>query len=137
MPTMPKPDRRNYDHGHQAEFLCRLALRLKGYQILAARYRTPLGEIDIVASRGNIIAVIEVKARTNKPISIAPRNIAGAATGARHRHTALRPHAGSTPPLAGTYPIRLGWRVKNFMPYRPSALTPPSAVSASHDQNHQ
>ena len=63
---MAHPDRRNYDHGRQAEFLCRLALRLKGYQILAARYRTPLGEIDIVAARGGTIAVVEVKARSSR-----------------------------------------------------------------------
>ncbi len=62
----PPSTRRNYDHGRRAEFLCRLALRLKGYQILAARYRTPLGEIDIVAARGNVIAIVEVKARSSR-----------------------------------------------------------------------
>ncbi|MGB4102137.1 MAG: YraN family protein [Alphaproteobacteria bacterium] len=63
---VPSRGRRNYDHGRTAEFLCRLALRLKGYQILAARYRTPLGEIDIIAARGGTVAVIEVKARTSR-----------------------------------------------------------------------
>ncbi|WP_298377763.1 YraN family protein [Azospirillum sp.] len=49
--------------GRFAEELCRLALRLKGYRILANRLRTPLGEIDIVARRGQTIAMVEVKAR--------------------------------------------------------------------------
>jgi putative endonuclease len=35
----------------------------KGYRILAKRYRTPHGEIDIVARRRNLIAFVEVKAR--------------------------------------------------------------------------
>ncbi|RJF81415.1 YraN family protein [Azospirillum cavernae] len=49
--------------GRFAEGLCRWALRLKGYRILANRLRTPLGEIDIVARRGQTIAMVEVKAR--------------------------------------------------------------------------
>lgn len=49
--------------GLVAEALCRLALRLKFYRIVAARYRSPLGEIDIVAARGRTLALIEVKAR--------------------------------------------------------------------------
>jgi putative endonuclease len=55
--------RTSYKTGMFAEALCRWALRLKGYRILAARYQSPLGEIDIVAQKGNILAVIEVKAR--------------------------------------------------------------------------
>ena len=55
--------RRNEDYGRFAEALCRGILRLKGYRILATRLRTPLGEIDIVARRGDTLAVIEVKAR--------------------------------------------------------------------------
>ena len=38
-------------------------LMAKGYRILAKRYRTPHGEIDIVARRRNLIAFVEVKAR--------------------------------------------------------------------------
>jgi putative endonuclease len=54
---------RSERYGRWAEALCRLVLRLKGYRILAHRLRTPMGEIDIVAKRGDILAVIEVKAR--------------------------------------------------------------------------
>ena len=50
-------------YGRFAERLCRLALRLNGYRILARRLRTPMGEIDIVARRGDTLAIVEVKAR--------------------------------------------------------------------------
>ena len=35
----------------------------KGYRIIARRYRTSVGEIDIVARRRNTVAFVEVKAR--------------------------------------------------------------------------
>lgn len=49
--------------GHAAERLAALALRVKGYRIIARRYRTNLGEIDIIARKGDLVAFIEVKAR--------------------------------------------------------------------------
>ncbi|MDR3450441.1 MAG: YraN family protein [Alphaproteobacteria bacterium] len=49
--------------GLNAEALCRLALRLKFYRIVATRYKTPMGEIDIVAARGRTLVAVEVKAR--------------------------------------------------------------------------
>ena len=62
--------RSGYRTGLAAEALCRLALRLKGYHILASRYRSPRGEIDIIAARGRTIALIEVKARATKVAAI-------------------------------------------------------------------
>jgi len=55
--------RRAEGWGRRAEDLCALALRAKGYRILARRFRCPAGEIDIVARRGGILAIVEVKAR--------------------------------------------------------------------------
>ncbi|MGB5094037.1 MAG: YraN family protein [Parvibaculum sp.] len=49
--------------GHRAEWLACLWLLLKGYRIRARRYKTHAGEIDIIASRGGLIAFVEVKAR--------------------------------------------------------------------------
>lgn len=49
--------------GHRGEFLAALALMLKGYRIVARRYRTKLGEIDLIARRGDLVLVVEVKAR--------------------------------------------------------------------------
>lgn len=50
-------------HGRRAETFAVLWLRLKGWRILARRYRTPVGEIDIVARRRGMLAFVEVKAR--------------------------------------------------------------------------
>lgn len=55
--------RRRHALGLGAERLCAWHLRLRGWRILARRFRTPAGEIDIVARRGRLIAFIEVKAR--------------------------------------------------------------------------
>lgn len=49
--------------GHGAERLAALLLRLKGYRVLARGFRLPVGEIDLVAARGGIIAFVEVKRR--------------------------------------------------------------------------
>ena len=55
--------RRAEKRGHRGEWLAALALMLKGYRIVARRYKTKLGEIDLIARRGNLVAVVEVKAR--------------------------------------------------------------------------
>jgi putative endonuclease len=49
--------------GLSAESRAAAFLMAKGYRILAKRFRTPYGEIDIVARRRNLVAFIEVKAR--------------------------------------------------------------------------
>ncbi len=49
--------------GRRAESLSTLWLRLKGYQILGRRVKTPKGEIDIIAKRFKSLVFIEVKAR--------------------------------------------------------------------------
>src|SRR6202790_4486593 len=51
--------------GLSAESRAAAYLMAKGYRILAKRFRTPYGEIDIVARKRNILAFIEVKARAN------------------------------------------------------------------------
>lgn len=49
--------------GRRAETLCAWWLRLKGYRIVARRSRQPGGEIDLVAVRRGVLAMVEVKAR--------------------------------------------------------------------------
>jgi putative endonuclease len=63
--TRPPDLRRSraYLRGLNAELLSVWLLRLKGYHVLARRFRGPSGEIDIVARRGRLIAAVEVKAR--------------------------------------------------------------------------
>ncbi len=60
------PDRRKLEaqrRGRFAEYRAALCLIVKGYRIVAMRHRTKLGEIDIIARRGDLIACVEVKAR--------------------------------------------------------------------------
>jgi putative endonuclease len=49
--------------GRLAEFACRWYLRLQGWRIVAVDWRCPAGEIDILARRGGVLAIIEVKTR--------------------------------------------------------------------------
>jgi putative endonuclease len=49
--------------GRRGERRAALWLMLKGWSILGRRVRTSVGEIDLVARRGNIVAFVEVKAR--------------------------------------------------------------------------
>lgn len=51
--------------GLSAESRAAAYLIAKGYRILARRFRTPHGEIDIVARRRQLLAFIEVKARAS------------------------------------------------------------------------
>jgi putative endonuclease len=52
-----------FRRGHVSEYVAALYLAAKGYRIRAIRYRTKLGEIDIIARRGDLIICVEVKAR--------------------------------------------------------------------------
>ena len=49
--------------GRRGEARAAVWLRLKGWSILDRRVKTAVGEIDIVARRGRLIAFIEVKWR--------------------------------------------------------------------------
>lgn len=49
--------------GVTAEAACRHALLADGWTVLGQRLRTPAGEVDMVAERDGLLAVIEVKAR--------------------------------------------------------------------------
>ncbi|MDX5361090.1 MAG: YraN family protein [Alphaproteobacteria bacterium] len=49
--------------GRLAETLAAWVLRLKGFRVLERRVRTPVGEIDLVAMRGALVLIVEVKRR--------------------------------------------------------------------------
>ena len=56
--------------GRRAESLAVLYLRLKGYRILAMRFKCHAGEIDIIARKGDLAIFVEVKARTSERVAI-------------------------------------------------------------------
>ena len=61
--------RRALGRGQVSEYLAALYRMLKGYRIVALRYRTKLGEIDIIAKR-NLAIFVEVKARREEMSAI-------------------------------------------------------------------
>lgn len=59
----PEKRKRAERRGRWSEWGAALFLMLKGYRILAMRYRVRAGEVDIIARRGELVAFVEVKAR--------------------------------------------------------------------------
>ncbi len=61
---MSLAQRQHYNRkGRRAEWLAAIWLSFKGYKILARRFKTHQGEIDLIAQKGDIVAFIEVKYR--------------------------------------------------------------------------
>lgn len=57
----PSPKRQSAEaSGRRGERLAGWWLRLKGWRILARRVRTPAGEVDLVAKKGNLVAFVKV-----------------------------------------------------------------------------
>lgn len=52
--------------GNLGESLACDALRERGYAVLATRYRTRFGEIDIVCEHDGVLVFVEVKARRGR-----------------------------------------------------------------------
>jgi putative endonuclease len=90
--------RQRYQRGLFAEFVAAALLTLKGYRILARRHRTHLGEIDLIAVRGQRLAFVEVKRRptiedaTQSIGELQIQRIAAAAEQWVWRHPAYRAH---------------------------------------------
>ena len=59
---MPEDHRQSL--GKLGENLACAALKRRGYAIIARRYRTKLGELDVVARDGETTVFVEVKLRT-------------------------------------------------------------------------
>ena len=86
--------------GRAGETLAIVSLAMRGYSILARGMKSHLGEIDIVARRGRMLAFVEVKARESF-------DHAAEALLARQRRRIARAAAGflaSRPELAGCQP---------------------------------
>ncbi len=51
--------------GKEGEDAAAAFLKKKGFKILRTNYRTPLGEIDIIAKDGDVLVFVEVKTRAD------------------------------------------------------------------------
>ncbi len=51
-------------HGHRAETIAVWYMRLKGYRLIANRFKSAVGEIDLIMRKGRTLVFIEVKARS-------------------------------------------------------------------------
>lgn len=51
--------------GRRAETLASWWLGLKGFRTLATRWRSPVGEIDLICRRGDLVVFVEVKRRAS------------------------------------------------------------------------
>lgn len=62
----PRPERQiAFQLGISAESRAAALLIAKGFRILARRWKSPAGEIDIVARRRQLLVFVEVKARAD------------------------------------------------------------------------
>ncbi|WP_395944259.1 YraN family protein [Brevundimonas sp.] len=83
--------------GHAAEWTAALWLMAKGYQILGFRLKSRAGEIDLLARRGRILAVVEVKRRATLEaalLALKPdqhRRLVAAGEAVRRNRPALQP----------------------------------------------
>jgi putative endonuclease len=95
-----------------AEAMCRWHLRLRGWRIVASGWRCPSGEIDILARRGRVLAIVEVKSRGDLDTA------AGAVLPRQRRRNARAPSAFllSRPDLAELAPR---FDVMLVAPFRP------------------
>lgn len=56
--------------GRRAEVVAVAWLMAKGYRIVGFRLKTPQAEIDVLAKRGDVLAVVEVKSRTSLEVAL-------------------------------------------------------------------
>ena len=94
--------RRARRSGRRSEWLCALWLMAKGYRLLGFRLRTGGAEIDLLAVRDGVIAVVEVKRRR----TLAEALEAVSWRQRRRLAVAAGSIAGRRPELAGA-PVRL------------------------------
>lgn len=89
--------------GHSGESIAAGFLEKKGYTILEKNYRTPYGEIDLIANQEDTIVFIEVKTRASS--SLGPPEISVTRRKAEHMRYAAESYIQEHPDL------RNEWRI--------------------------
>jgi putative endonuclease len=114
------------EEGRRGETAAARHLTRRGWTILASRWRGAGGELDLVAARGGIVAICEVKARGDPAVLDEPVTAAQRARIARAAEAYLAAH----PELAhrtvrlDLIAVRLaGWRVR--VVHRPGVIGAP------------
>jgi len=64
--NVPSKKLQAYERGVQAEQVAALYLRGQGYDVLEERYKTPVGEIDLIVGKGERIIFAEVKSHKSE-----------------------------------------------------------------------
>jgi putative endonuclease len=66
----PAARRKAERRGRWSEYLAAAYLLFKGYRIIALRHKTKWGEVDIIARRGDLVVLVEVKARASRQLAV-------------------------------------------------------------------
>ncbi len=91
--------------GRRGEAIAAQSLEADGYILLARNWRTPYGEIDLVARHGEVIVFVEVKTRSSE--SLGPPEIAITRRKAQHMHDAAEYYIQQHPELTNDWRIDL------------------------------
>ena len=106
----------SYDKGILAEIYVALFLVLKGYKILAWRYKTRVGEVDLIARKRDTIVFVEVKQRPSLEKALeatTPRMRRRIAAASRHF---LSRHIPSSPSFTARFDLAAiaGFRIRHL-----------------------
>ncbi len=91
--------------GSLGESLAGAFLKNKGYSILEKNWRTPYGEIDLVAMQDESIVFVEVKTRSNR--SLGPPEISITPRKAEHMRSAAEYYIQQHPDIKSDWRIDL------------------------------
>jgi putative endonuclease len=94
---------RAYRIGHYAEYLAAAYFWLAGYRIVCRRYKTPVGEIDLIVRKHNTIVFAEVKYRPDMDAGASA--VRAAARGRIERAAAYYLAHGKEPNLAARFDV--------------------------------
>ena len=103
---LPRPERvAAFQRGLSAESRAALFLIAKAYRILERRWKTPFGEIDIVARRRGVVVFVEVKARgsIDEAVEAVTERTKRRMIGAAELWLACHPHRGDARQYAASY----------------------------------